>query len=437
MTVIHHHYRPRGSAVELFHRRDPEVLMSGPAGTGKSRACLEKLHIMCLVNPGMTALIVRKTLVSLGSTALKTFREIVAKEALDAGLVEFYGGSPEKPPQYRYDNGSSIVIGGMDKPSKVMSSEYDLVYVQEAIELTITDWEALTSRLRNWRVSFQQIIADTNPAMPTHWLKARCDSGSTVMLESRHEENPQLFDDDGNITDRGTEYMDRLDRLTGVRYLRLRRGLWVAAEGLVYETWDPAIHLVDQFRHPIGLDALVVGRLWVFESIRTAALGRGQRRPTLSLRRAVPDETSGRGPRTRCAGAGGSGRDVDRAEAPGHRVRPRCGGPGDAGATPRPEHGARPQDGERRHPGGAVPDPACGGWQASAVHPARCLRVPGSRVGRGEAAGVHRRGDPGLCLVRRQEEGTARQGKRPRLSYSGDAHRHAEWSAADRILEGG
>lgn len=249
-TALEHVYTPRASATELFYRQDPEILVSGPAGTGKSRACLEKLHLMCLVNPGMTALIVRKTRVSLGSTALKTFREIVAREAIECGLVEYYGGSDEKPPQYRYDNGSAIHIGGMDRPTRVMSSDYDIIYVQEATELTETDWQMLTSRLRNWKVSFQQLIADCNPAQPTHWLKSRCDKGTAVLLESRHEDNPELFDDDGSITERGEQYLARLDSLTGVRYHRLRRGLWVAAEGVIYESWDPAIHLIDRFEIP-------------------------------------------------------------------------------------------------------------------------------------------------------------------------------------------
>jgi phage terminase large subunit len=249
-ATLLHEYRPRGSAVELFNNREAEVLISGPAGTGKSRACMEKMHILCLKHPGITCLIVRKTLASLGSTALKTYREIVACEALEAGIVEFYGGSAEKPPQYRYDNGSAIIIGGMDKPSKVMSSEYDVIYVQEAVELSLDDWEALTTRTRNWKLSFQQIIADTNPDRPNHWLKVRESSGALRILESRHEENPRLFNDDGSLTDKGRIYIGQLDKLTGVRHLRLRRGLWVAAEGVVYEDYDPAIHLIDRFEIP-------------------------------------------------------------------------------------------------------------------------------------------------------------------------------------------
>jgi phage terminase large subunit len=243
-------YHPRGAAAEVFACRAPEVLLSGPAGTGKSRGCLEKLHMMALLNPGMRGLIVRKTLASLGSTALVTWREHVAKEALEQGIVRFYGGSPQESPQYKYANGSVIVVGGMDKATRIMSSEYDVVYAQEATELTTTDWENITTRLRNGKVSFQQLMADCNPDVPTHWLKGRCDTGATLMIHCRHEDNPVLFDNNGRLTDRGADYISKLDALTGVRYQRLRRGLWVAAEGLIYEGWDPAVHLVERFEIP-------------------------------------------------------------------------------------------------------------------------------------------------------------------------------------------
>ncbi len=230
--------------------RSAEVLLSGPAGTGKSRACLEKLLAAAVKYPGMRALIVRQTLVSLASTALVTWREHVAREHIEAGACVYYGGSQEEPPQYRFANGSKIMIGGLDKPTKIMSSEYDLIYVQEAIELTVTGWEALSTRLRNGVMPYQQIIADTNPSSPQHWLYQRCLAGSCRLVTCVHEDNPILFDDDGRMTKRGTAYMRFLDALTGVRFLRLRKGLWVASEGVIYANWDPALHVVKRFAIP-------------------------------------------------------------------------------------------------------------------------------------------------------------------------------------------
>lgn len=245
----------RGAPLDLLHCRAPELLLAGPAGTGKSYACLWKIHIMCLKTPGVRALVVRKTHVSLTETGLVTYKTHVAAEALATGLVRWYGGSGDKPAAYIYSNGSTIVVGGLDKPQKIMSSEYDVAYVQEATELTLTDWESITTRLRNGAISFQQLIADCNPQQPSHWLKKRCDEGQCVMLYGRHEDNPRLFDllPDGThqVTTQGRAYISKLDALTGVRKLRLRTGQWAAAEGIIYEEWRPDVHLSDRKRLPL------------------------------------------------------------------------------------------------------------------------------------------------------------------------------------------
>lgn len=243
-----HRYQPYGTAIEAFKFKGPELLYAGPAGTGKSKCLLEKLHAMMLKYPGARGLIVRKTLASLGSTALVTYEQHVAKEHLANGEVKWFGGSPKEAACYKYKNGSVIVVGGMDKSMKIMSSEYDVCYAQEATELLESDWEAITTRLRNGRIPYQQLIADANPDVPFHWLKIRCDTGKTHHIRSRHEDNPILFEQrkdgtTGPLTESGRAYMEKLDALTGVRYQRLRKGIWCAAEGLVYEEWDPEVHL--------------------------------------------------------------------------------------------------------------------------------------------------------------------------------------------------
>lgn len=249
-----HVFTPYGAALDLFNNRDPEVLLSGPAGTGKSRACLEKVHACALLNPGMRGLLVRKTQKSLTSTALTTWRRDVISEAERCGLVSYYGGSAQEPAQYRYSNGSVILMVGMDNATKIMSSEFDIIYVQEAIEIKEDDWQALTTRLRSGQMSFQQLIADTNPDSNTHWLKQRCDNNQTTLLESRHEDNPVYFDRDGQLTEKGVKYIGVLDSLTGVMHKRMRLGLWVAAEGIIYDMWDPHKHVVPRFDIPNDWD---------------------------------------------------------------------------------------------------------------------------------------------------------------------------------------
>lgn len=254
--MLRHQYSPRGTSREIFGIRVDEVLVSGPAGTGKSRGCLEKLHMAMSNTEHARGLIVRKTATSLTSTALVTYREWVAKEQIESGHVSFYSGSAESPPGYRYSNGSFIALGGMDKPSKIMSSEYDMAYIQEATELNVDDWEAITTRLRNGRLSFQQALADCNPSFPKHWLKHRFDERNEMrrILYSTHRENPRYYDELGEITPQGESYLGKLRNLTGVRKARLLDGLWVAAEGIIFEEWDDQVHLINRTRHINGRD---------------------------------------------------------------------------------------------------------------------------------------------------------------------------------------
>lgn len=242
-------YRPYGASREAFTCRASEVALSGPAGTGKSRGLLEKLHVCAEKYPGSRQLIVRKTRTSLTNTTLVTFNHLV----LPPGACDVnYQGA-------RYPNDSVIDFGGMDKASKIMSSEYDIIAAFEATELTENDWESLTTRLRWGRIPYQQMLADCNPSFPKHWLKQRANAGKCVMLESRHEDNPSLWNGT-DWTEKGRAYIAKLDALSGARYLRLRKGIWAAAEGMVYDDYDPAVHLIDRFDIPRDWP-----RIWVVD----------------------------------------------------------------------------------------------------------------------------------------------------------------------------
>jgi phage terminase large subunit len=238
----------RGPMRDLFTTTD-SVIISGPAGTGKSFQTLLWLHLVMLKYPGTRALVVRKVARSLTGTTLATFRDKVAIEAIESRLVHFYGGSAAEPASFRYDNGSRIIVGGLDEPQRIMGSEVSIVLIDEAIETTQRDLDMLRTRLRGAKDTaypHYRLVMLTNPGIPTHYLKT---AEGVRMAYSTHRDNPALYQD-GQWTSEGDRYLAELRNLTGVQRSRLLDGKWVASEGTIWTGYDPAVHLVDRFVIP-------------------------------------------------------------------------------------------------------------------------------------------------------------------------------------------
>lgn len=253
------YYKPFGGAERLFRCQDPEVLWEGPAGTGKTFALLQKVHLLCEFYPGIRVLFVRKTLKSLRESVLVTWEE----EVLGAGHKAITGTATRSHrDSYTFPNKSHVVLTGIDTPSRHMSTQWDIICVFEAVECTENDLEYLKTRLRNYAMPFQQIVCDTNPRQPGHWLNQRAKrpvkpSDDPLMpkpapnakqmrrIKSRHQDNPFLWDHAlKQWTREGAEYMQTLLGLRGPRRAWFLEGAWTQAEGLVLPQWNPEKHLV-------------------------------------------------------------------------------------------------------------------------------------------------------------------------------------------------
>jgi phage terminase large subunit len=195
-------------------------------------------------------LMLRKRNTDLVATAMVTYTDRVLKSG--DFRVKPHGGSAMSAHEFRYlDTGSVIVTGGMDSESKVLSGQYDLVYVNEATDLTEADWETLTSRLRNGKLPFHQILGDCNPGPSAHWLNLRfppADEATErrVRLLSRHVDNPEMWDyRRGDWTGAGRAYVQGvLADLSGAQYERLFEGKWASVEGAVYKEFSRELHVM-------------------------------------------------------------------------------------------------------------------------------------------------------------------------------------------------
>ncbi len=242
-------FEGRGAISELWNSRDFEIMISGPADTGKTYGCLQYIDALLWEHPGAQGVMGRKTYSALVTSALQTYKRVIGFH--DARCpIKAYGG--EKPEWYDYPNGSRLWLVGLDSPGKALSSERDFIYFVQAEELLLEDWEILITRAsgRGAVMSYTRVIGDCNPASPSHWILHR---KALKLLHSRHEDNPTLYDRQGNLLPEGAKRMAVLDSLTGTRYLRLRKGLWVQAEGVVYDGFNRGTHLLpSSFPIPAG-----------------------------------------------------------------------------------------------------------------------------------------------------------------------------------------
>lgn len=234
-----------GDNARAYNSREPEILLAGAAGTGKSICLLVKCLTLLGKYPGCRGLFCRGTRASLTQSGLVSWEDDVLGR--DHPVLVKNPVKRRVRQSYEFANGSEFVVAGLDDPGKTLSAQYDFVFVQEATEegVGLDVYETLLRLLRNGRTPFTQVMMDCNPTTPTHWLYKRACGGPLKLYSSAHKDNPRFYDRRrGEWTEAGRQYLATLGRMTGARRKRFLEGVWAAAEGLVYDGYNPAVHLL-------------------------------------------------------------------------------------------------------------------------------------------------------------------------------------------------
>jgi len=246
--------------LDLFRSVDTELCVDGPVGCTKTVQVMLKILRLHERYPGFQSLVVRSEAKTLHTTIVpqlftKIFRYHVKSKR---NPFRLYGGE-NRAAHLDFDNGGRMTFGGMDDSGKILGSEYDLIFYNQAErERYQKNWEdligrGLEGRAGNWphsdfgydRPRFQ-IIADANPSAPTHWLKAREVAGQIRFISFKHEDNP-LYYYDGDWTERGIRNKEELiKRYTGYMRDRFVYGLWVAAQGIVYTMFRDSVEVEER-----------------------------------------------------------------------------------------------------------------------------------------------------------------------------------------------
>jgi phage terminase large subunit len=221
-------FRPHPWQIPVWRDKAKVLLLTGSAGGGKSRIAAEKVHAFLKKYPGAMGLVLRKTRSSTtNSTVLVLDRKIIGN---DPDVVH----RPSKN-RFEYANDSILAYGGMkdrEQREQIRSigqdSGVDIIWMEEATAFDEEDLNELLPRLRAKAAPWRQILLSTNPDGPLHWIKRRLiDEGEAKVYFSSATDNPSNPDD----------YEETLSQVTGVLHDRLVKGLWIKAEGLVYDVW--------------------------------------------------------------------------------------------------------------------------------------------------------------------------------------------------------
>lgn len=131
-------------------------------------------------------------------------------------------------------------------------------YVDEA---TVLQEDFFTQLMGRMSVPRAQLFATTNPDSPSHWLKKKYIDkiGPDPAKGQLHNWKKWHFNIDDNPVLTEAYKTSIKNEFSGLFYKRFILGEWVAAEGAVYDVWNPAEHVVHDDEQPPMKQYLSIG----------------------------------------------------------------------------------------------------------------------------------------------------------------------------------
>ena len=252
-----------GANKKAFASEDSELILSGGYLTGKTYTLLHKINNLCNKYPQANILITGKYTHNLQHSIISTFEHLilpVRPHDKNSKIKSFTVPSNKTRIRYEYPNGSRITIKGLENSDTIKSSTFDFIYVNQAEQLSESEWVLLKTRLdqRSRKIPYLQICGDANPDDPIdpnetlHWIIRRNNSGNLTLLHSKLEDNPTIYDPEtGKETENGKKAVSMLNNLKGNRRTKYFEGKWIEDEEPKIYSFDPAKHIIEPSDIPI------------------------------------------------------------------------------------------------------------------------------------------------------------------------------------------
>ena len=242
-TVLFKPTAVQRKALALLKGGAKHILLFGGSRSGKTTVLVMAIIFRALMYAGSRHLICRYR--------AKDARSSVLRETLMPWLDNTIGKNG-----YTYlahesmvtlFNGSEIWIGGLgdrEQADKILGHEYNTIYFNEISQLSYaavtTAYSRLAMRIKGCRNLFYY---DCNPGSPLHWaykvFVLKCQFLSGELLEKPELYQSMLLNPEDNRDNLPEDYIsDILDTLPEKQKARFRDGLWVKAEGVIYDKFD-------------------------------------------------------------------------------------------------------------------------------------------------------------------------------------------------------
>jgi len=227
MEVILNSVYKGASKTKLRYR-----IIYGGAGSGKSHFIAQETLLNMLSDGKYSYLVVRKTAKSIKNSV---FKSLVSK-IHQYGLGDYFKVN-KTDMSVECVNGSLLVTSGLDDVEKLKSIDgINRIWVEEASEITESDFDQLDLRMRGLNTVGYQMTFTFNPISELHWLKKRFfDLGGpdVFVLKTTYKDNKYLDE----------AYVKKLENLINNDFQFYRiyvLGEWGSIGNLVFTKWKKA-----------------------------------------------------------------------------------------------------------------------------------------------------------------------------------------------------
>lgn len=236
-----------------YHNTAPIVVNVGGVRSSKSYSIAQCINAYALEYPGLAIGICRKVASTLTGSVVRPFIKVA--QLFDAWQNANFNKTER---YYVYDQGdgnpnkSTIQFFGLDDIEKIKSTEFNLIWLEEATGFTYEDFTFLQTRLsapkpEGWERN--QVILSLNPSDARGWIKAELlPQKGVCLIESTYKDNPFL----------SKEYIRNIlamEQTNPRMYRQLVLNEWGVSEGLVFDKWE----LYDDDTAPKEFDQVIYG----------------------------------------------------------------------------------------------------------------------------------------------------------------------------------